>query len=120
MKHNPSKQLLYAIQRGERDTALFDDLVAQGATIWDRDSATSDSALHLAAIAENPVAATWLLEQGLPWWVSGVDEKNKYAIGKAVKGGECWKVLMNWMVESGTCSPVPVELTNFFFSLNTV
>lgn len=108
VKHNPSKQLLYSIQRGERDTSVFDDLVARGATIWDRDSATSDSALHLAVIAENPVAVKWLLEQGLPWWVSAVDEKNKYAIGRAIKGGECWKVLMNWMVESGMSSSARV------------
>lgn len=97
--HNPSKKLLRAIERGERDTAIFDDLFAQGAILYDRDSYSLDSAMHLAVMAENHVALTWLLEHGLPWWMH--DRFDKYAIARAERGSECWKVLMNWMVESG-------------------
>lgn len=97
--HNPSKRLLYAIELGESDPAVFDDLLAQGAILYERDSMNFDSALHLAATHENPVAVTWLLENGLPWWIA--DMRKKYAIERASRGRECWKILMQWMVESG-------------------
>lgn len=122
-KLNPSKRLLRAIQRGERDTAVFDDLLAQGAILWDRDSESLDPALHLAVIAKNPVALTWLLEHGLPWWVGGLDKSRSMhalAIAKASRGDECWQVLMKWMVESGAFSPAKVELADLLVLLRIV
>lgn len=95
--YDPARHLLKAIVSGA-PVDVLDDLFKQGALLYEREPLTGNSAIHEALYHDNAVALRWLLEKGLPWWMT--DIRHKCAI-EYHKGSRCWNFLMRWALEYG-------------------
>jgi hypothetical protein len=62
------------------------------------------SALHHAAASPTPAATnvlTWLLEKGIPWSASDMDECIPEDLARIFKNEESRKILREWAVKTG-------------------